>query len=508
MSSNSESIHILITQCLQNAFFLADDNRLCLPNDVAMRMLLGTQEGVEIKPVADPETMDREQNRRVVGEDQLKTGPLYSFFNAVTTDTGKQHDLHIINVRDWHAPSSYYDEERRLYGVHCEAHTWEARPIKGFDRFLRLWETLKSEDEKQEAKEAARSLKGYQHDNATYYDVRSDSVFDFKPPESEELQTALQQQFGEDKKDVSQLELILDELINNKGKRVYITVIGVYTDIKIKTLLMGLRSRYDIDNLIVSDVLTASTTLERHLEGLDFAAKVLQVEVIHNLNALVHTLNPGEPPKIPQERFKNGINFRDYQSYFLDKQKLLSYQDEKILEYLEATRERTQTVYEKTLRTNDWLFFFGAVLMGITILATLLRLINLVEIPDNFILAIGGISLVQLVTIFFRNPTKDLRNDLNSLVRLRNYLETYSMVSALLRYHLTKPERLHALLESDEEEAQMRSLKSQIQLVEEIAEGLSSAFYDIPGPKRDVPGRSFVKSIFNRDGQDEGKSTT
>lgn len=35
-----------------------------------------------------------------------------------------------------------------------------------------------------------------------------------------------------------------------------------------------------------------------------------------------------------------------------------------------------------------------------------------------------------------------MRNNVNALVRLRNYLETYSSVTGLLRYHLTKAERL------------------------------------------------------------------
>ena len=50
---------------------------------------------------------------------------------------------------------------------------------------------------------------------------------------------------------------------------VYVVVIGVYTDIKVPTLLVGLRTRCDLPNLGVSDTFTASATLERHLAGLD-----------------------------------------------------------------------------------------------------------------------------------------------------------------------------------------------------------------------------------------------
>ena len=43
--------------------------------------------------------------------------------------------------------------------------------------------------------------------------------------------------------------------------------IGVLTDIKVKTLLVGLRTRYDLPDLAVSDTFTASYMLERHLGG-------------------------------------------------------------------------------------------------------------------------------------------------------------------------------------------------------------------------------------------------
>jgi hypothetical protein len=39
----SDCVYILITQCLQNAFFLEEENRMCLPPDTAMRMLVGSQ---------------------------------------------------------------------------------------------------------------------------------------------------------------------------------------------------------------------------------------------------------------------------------------------------------------------------------------------------------------------------------------------------------------------------------------------------------------------------------
>ena len=77
----------------------------------------------------------------------------------------------------------------------------------------------------------------------------------------------------------------------HRAPRIYLAVIGVYTDVKVnKTLLVGLRTRYDIDNLAISNSLTASPTTERHLAALDFAARILWADVIHGLNELVHFL--------------------------------------------------------------------------------------------------------------------------------------------------------------------------------------------------------------------------
>ena len=41
--------------------------------------------------------------------------------------------------------------------------------------------------------------------------------------------------------------------------RIYVGVLGFYTDIKVKMLLTGLRTQYELPNLAVSDTFTAST---------------------------------------------------------------------------------------------------------------------------------------------------------------------------------------------------------------------------------------------------------
>ncbi len=450
MTNYDEPIYILITQCLQNNFFLSTENRLKVPRELALRMLLSSE---SIQETADTDKLVKHQgNRLQIASEALEAGPLYQFFSATINDDRKNH-LHVIHIKDWHTPSRGYDFERERYGSHCEAGTWEAAPIDGFDQFLQPW-TLSPGNE-----QAALSVNGFTQGNTTYYNVLSNSLFDFQPIDGEK----------------SQLSKILDQLILDEGQPmhpVYIVVIGVLTDIKVKLLLTGLRSHYDLNNLVLSDVLTTSITLERHLSGLDFADKVLSVEIIHSLNALVSVLYPRHPDDIPKEIFGDMPNFRNYRSYYLDKQNVLSFQDEKLLQYVELTGKRGADVYQTIFRTNRWLTYFG---VGFLLLALILAAARIVD-PEKYdtdalVLITGGLSIVQLITVYFSRPLERIQENLNNLVRLRNYLETYSTITALMRHHLTIPERL----QTDD----FDDLKRQLDLVQDMAGKMSANFTDI-----------------------------
>ena len=125
----------------------------------------------------------------------------------------------------------------------------------------------------------------------------------------------------------------------SEGARVYVAVIGVYSDVKVLTLLGGLLARYDLPNLAVSDTLTISPTLERHIAGLDFAAKVMQIEVVHGVNDLVRYLG-GKPPLESESTIVEEDGFAQYQTFFKDKQSVLAYQSEKLQDYLVLTEKR------------------------------------------------------------------------------------------------------------------------------------------------------------------------
>ena len=487
MESKQKNTYILITQCLQNAFFLDDENRLCLPREVAVRVLVGEQDIEDISIVGQP---DDTTNHRKISANQLRGGPLYRFLDAATADSQREGPLHILHIRDWHAPSPDYDEERRLYGPHCEAHTWGAEPVAGLERFLAPWGTAhEAEARRMTGYRCRRQRNSFKPDpagNLVFYDVRSDSVFDFKRPTSTELRTDLIASGYPQGSNASQLHQILDHLIGltepGDHERVYVVVIGVYTDIKVKALLMGLRSRYAIDGLFVSDVLAEAPTLERHLSALDFSARVINTQVIHSLNELAGIVNPGTKTVIPQRLIENSLSYRDYSTYFLDRQNVLSFQDQRLSQYLDLTGKRSADVYTQIYQANWYLLRIGYIFMGLTVIAAALRVVG-VDVPDSVLLTTGVLSAGQIIGSFFVIPRLQMRENLTSLVRLRNYLETYSNISALLRHHLTQIDRLQpSLKDADPKlraEHELRLLKEQLAIIYEAAEEMGKSFHDL-----------------------------
>ena len=326
--------------------------------------------------------------------------------------------------------------------------------------------------------------------------MRSDSVFDFKP-------TAVHRS-GRIKFRASQLEDVLDIVLQGadadleKMRRllreggfaaihqlarevdseekpdaagtVYVAVLGVWTDIKVLTVLAGLCTRYDLRDLAVSDTFTASATLERHLAGLDFAAKLLGVEVVHGINDLVGFL--GMPPAVEDEsKVVARSSFARYQSFFQDKQNVLAFQDEKLRQYLQLTEQRSLDVYERIKRTNMLLIYFGCAFLGLTLLFAVLSAIW----PDRFrwqIAAVtGGVGVLQLVSAFISKPIRDLQQNLTNLAVFKMILESHSLKTALARFHLTTPQTLRELRTESEAAlaaAQVATLQQQVKAIQEF----------------------------------------
>jgi len=241
------------------------------------------------------------------------------------------------------------------------------------------------------------------------------------------------------------------------GASVYMAVIGAYSDVKILTLLGGLLSRYDLPNLALSDSLSASPTLERHISGLDFANKVMHVEVLHGINDLVRYL--GGAPSLADDSAIIGLDgFAQYQTFFKDKQSVLAYESEKLRDYLTLTENRSLETYNWIKRANIFLLLWGSAFL----LATLVLAVWSAIAPDqvSWVLPVvtGGLGLLQLLSAFFTRPTRDLHRNLMNLTTYRMVLESHSLKLALARFHLTTPHTLKEIRTPEDEQRAQRQI--------------------------------------------------
>ncbi|HEX9349848.1 MAG TPA: hypothetical protein VF877_01110, partial [Gaiellaceae bacterium] len=153
---------VLLTECLQNDFFLNTQCRLRLPDTIVPQMLLGHR---DFDLGAGGNKPNRSRSRAI------REGPLGVFLSAVVgarLENAKLPVLHLVNLRDWHVPGSEYDLERRAYGMHCEAGSWGAEYLEGVEAYLDPNATAVTADYAE-----AGSVR--------VYHLRADSVFDFKP---------------------------------------------------------------------------------------------------------------------------------------------------------------------------------------------------------------------------------------------------------------------------------------------------------------------------------------
>jgi hypothetical protein len=414
----------------------------------------------------------------------IAAGPLGVFLGAVVGTRREDADLpplHVVNLRDWHVPGSTYDAERRLYGTHCEAQSWGADYIDGLSDFLDPTATASTDDYAEAG--AVRA-----------YHVRSDSVFDFKPRAEQrgphrkfrasELEDVLDIVFQGSDEDVERLRTLLAEggfeAIHEVAREIdsrdpsqttpviYVAVIGVYTDVKVTTLLAGMRTRYDLPNVAVSDTFTASPSLERHLAALDYSARVLGVDVVHGIGDLAAYLGT-EPPLADESDIVTRTSYARYGNYMQDKQNVLAFQDEKLQQYLALTERRSLEVYERVKQANTFLLMFGATFLSVTLVFAILQAIWPSRFQWQIAAITGGVGLLQLVSAFFSKPVRDLQQNLANLAVFKMVLESHSLKTALARYHLTTPQTLrefHAANEVDAAKAQIAVLQQQVQAIQ------------------------------------------
>lgn len=484
-SADAGARYILITQCFQNDFFLNPECRLYLGDPEVKKLLVAKRD--------HEEPFEMKRGRRQVPGRLLAAGPLGVFLRAtVGARMGAKSGplLHVINIRDWHVPDESYDAERRVFGRHCQADTWGAAYVDGLARYLDPAPRLPDG-------KAAFAAAG----RARIYHIHSDSIFDFRPRWEERM-------VKRPKFQRSELERLLDVLIvgsNDQVERVadvvreadetgrrrsdtlnaialaavdaaaqgppaptYIAVIGVYTDVKVQIVLAGLRTRYELDNLAVSDTLTGSRTLERHLTGLDFSDKLLNVEVVHGIGDLASYLG-AEPPLTDESDTVAAPSFAQFRGYFANKQNVLAYQNEQLEEYERLTEARSIRVYEAVRRANTFLLAWGAIFLGLTLVGSILHLIDKERWSWELAAVTGGLGLAQVVTAFFSGPIRELQKNLNNLAGFKMILESHSLKTAFMRYHLTTPEVLRELgdpAQQKEALGQISALEKQLRVID------------------------------------------
>jgi hypothetical protein len=516
--------YILVTQCLQNDFFRNPGCRLGLPTFVVRDMLLG-KEHIE----KSAERKDDGLSMRA-----LARGPLGRLLEHTIGRRmrGLERDgtLHVVNIRDWHCPGASYDEERRVYGCHCEAGRWGAAYIDGLGHYLDPHHSPREEKARYFAAGSVR-----------IYHIHSDTLFDFKPhSETVGTQTAVAPSnvtkktrsrkaeeppaatTGPRKVHGSPLEDLLDVIVegsdaelvelhllleggldpesqtqdfhvfakrvveSDEGERphVYLGAIGVYTDIKINTVLTGVRTRYELTNVAVSDTFTTSYTLERHLAGLDFAKKVLGIEVIHGINDFVRFLGGSREVK-DEKGLVAAERYASYQLFFQDQQNVLAYQSQRLQEYLALTERRALKVHDRINLSNSFLIFFGAVFLVATLGLAIASAVTHGRVGWELPAVTGGLSIAQFVSVFFRTPAKDLHENLTNLAEFRMNLESRSLRTAIIRFHLTTARTLRSIeteAHALEANLQIDALKKQLEVLED---GLSTGQRLVP-PEPDL----------------------
>jgi nicotinamidase-related amidase len=456
-AASDGQIYILITQCLQNDFFLNLNCRLSLPADAASKLL--------IHPASE-KTFSETRSRRTIDTGTLRKGPLARLLQATVGQRmrGKgQGTLHLVNIRDWHTPGELYDRERRVYGSHCQAGSWGADYIDGLAHLLDPDGTRRPVGDTR-SEDPGFDPKGRQHGSVVVHHVHSGTLFDlesfaFSP---------------------SELAQVLGEIIDAGNRdHVRVAVIGVYTDIKVQVVLQSLRVAYNPENIVVSDSLTASPTLERHLGALDFASKVLGVEVMHGVGDLARFLgsDPGKDEEL--ESSASEVAFADYAQYFRNKQSIVSYEDTQQRNYRQQISRSLRQTVRLVKATNVFLIACGGATLIATIVLAVFAAIYPGRLPIALPISLLGVSVAQLVTIFFNRPVQELTAMLSREAVVRMLLESHSLRLALARYHLTTPLALGADDGARQEAAVLRDQLSVLTEIDNVDFDRFASFADV-----------------------------
>jgi hypothetical protein len=428
-------------------------------------------------------------SRRRIAHGDLQSGPLGLFLNGTIERRRRGEDgdgvLHVINVRDWRIPNDSYDGERRVHGRHGERGTWGAAYLEGLERYLDPGGAQLSEE-----------ARYFEEGSVRIHHVHTDSFFDFRPRSEhlsfdrkfqksaiEVLLDVILQGSDEDLEKMRALlavdgrpaalwelsrEIDLDEQIRFPG-RVYLAVIGVPTDIKVATFLNGLHTIYHLPNVAVSDTLTASSEYELHVAALNFADKVLGVEVSHGINDLVSFLG-GSVALESENEIVATPSFEIYRSYVRNRQDVFAYETAKLRDYLNLTERRAVDVYETVKRSNRFLLLWGGGFLTATLVLSIAAAVAPERIDWRVPAITAGVSLAQFVGAFFSQPVAELQQNLSNFAVFKMIVESHSLKTAFARFQLTTKELLSPATEREHRlaERQIETLRDQLKVIENI----------------------------------------
>jgi hypothetical protein len=116
--------------------------------------------------------------------------------------------------------------------------------------------------------------------------------------------------------------------------------------------------------------------------------------------------------------------------------------------------------------TSTFLIVCGVLTVGSTVALAAIAAIYPGRIPVALPAALLGVSVAQLVTIFFNRPGEELGRLFSREAIVRMLLESRSLRLALARYHLTTPQALHGA----DADSRVKTLHDQIKLLAELDE--------------------------------------
>jgi hypothetical protein len=133
--------------------------------------------------------------------------------------------------------------------------------------------------------------------------------------------------------------------------------------------------------------------------------------------------------------------------------------------------------------TNVFLIGCGAATLIATIVLAVIAAIHPGRLPIALPITLLGVSVAQLVTIFFNRPVQELTAMLSREAVFRMLLESRSLRLALARYHLTTPGALGAGDGAKDEAAVLRDQLNVLTELDKVDFDRFTSFADILSAK-------------------------